>query len=88
MRVWTRFPMVACAAMAFALSAAAEDGIKEAVVIRSCQEVERLTPSGDVRVMQQSIDQAELETDESLYVRVMTEEGDMAWSSPAWPGED
>ncbi len=66
------------------VEAAAEDGVREAVLVRAGEDSERLTADEDRRVVRGEFDIGDIGPQEYCYVRVTTDDGDMAWSSPLW----
>jgi hypothetical protein len=68
------------------LTAASEEGIAEAVLCRGGEDVLRLLPGGDARVLERTEAIEPLASDEFCYVRVRTARGNLAWSSPVWGG--
>lgn len=72
----------------FSLAAASEEGIKEAVVVRNGEDAERFHPDDDSRVVQADEIVLDLGPGDFCYVRVVTEAGHMAWSSPFYPARE
>ena len=64
------------------VEAASEEGIREVVVVRNGEDSDRLLPSDDPRVVQATAAPGTLGEGEFCYMRVVTEQGNMAWSSP------
>ena len=69
---------------AIGISAASEEGLAEAVIIRDGAAVDRLVPQEDPRVIRADADIEPLGRDQFLYVRVRTKKNNFAWSSPCW----
>jgi hypothetical protein len=67
--------------------AASEDGIAEAAVIRNGEKTTALLPESDPRMVEAAVPLGDMAPDEYCYLRVTTQNGDMAWSSPVW-GEE
>jgi hypothetical protein len=67
--------------------AASEDGIREATVVQNGDDSQQLAPEEDPRVVEAEFAVHDLAPDGYCYVRVLTEKGNMAWSSPFW-GDD
>jgi hypothetical protein len=67
-----------------AISAASEEGIREVAVVVNGEDVQTLAPEGDGRVLVRSDLAVALVPGASGYVRVITNRGNMAWSSPCW----
>ena len=66
------------------IRAASEHGIKEAVIIRGSAPDTSVTPSGDRRIIETKICLGDMAAGEYCYVRIVTDNGEMAWSSPFW----
>ena len=66
------------------LTAASEEGIREAAIVVNGDDAERLQPSEDRRILVQGHLALALEPDDFCYVRITTDRGNMAWSSPSW----
>jgi len=66
------------------ISAASEHGIREVAVVRNGDDAEKRLPETDPRVVTSQANVGDMAPDEFCYVRVLTEKGDMAWSSPLW----
>ena len=64
--------------------AAAEDGLREVVLVRGGDDAERRSPDEDPRIARAEFSVADLAPDEFCYVRVLTGSGAIAWSSPVW----
>lgn len=63
---------------------ASEDGICSVELVRNGEDIVRARPEADPRTIETVIATDLLGTDEFLYVRVTTEKGNVAWSSPEW----
>ena len=70
-----------------AIRAASEQGIRETVLVRNGDDAEKRQPDTDPRVVTSQANVGDMAPDEFCYVRVLTEKGDMAWSSPFWGDE-
>jgi len=66
------------------IRAASEQGVAEVVAVRNGEDADRLAPEADPRVVEAEVAVAPLEAGEFCYVRVVTERGEIAWSSPLW----
>ncbi|MFO7956229.1 MAG: DUF3604 domain-containing protein [Candidatus Brocadiia bacterium] len=66
------------------IEAASEDGIECVCVVRNGEDVEVLEPERDPRVVQAVWHAAEMGPGDYCYVRVVSREGRMAWSSPVY----
>ena len=64
--------------------AASEDGVCEAVLVRGGEDADRRRPDDDPRIVRADFRLLDLGPSEFCYVRVLTDTGDMAWSSPIW----
>jgi hypothetical protein len=65
------------------LKTASEDGILKACVVINGKDEKELYPADDVRIIECKIP-LELSRADYCYIRVLTQKGDMAWSSPVW----
>ena len=65
-----------------AVTAASEQGIKEVAVVFNGEDIASLRPDSDPRVVQTRYTLQEFGPNDFCYLRIMTENGDMAWSSP------
>ena len=54
--------------------------------MRGGEDTERCEPDDDPRVVTAGFAMGDVAPGEFCYVRVLTADGDMAWSSPLWPG--
>ena len=72
---------------ALRIAAASEDGLRELVIMRAGEPIDTLIPDGDVRLIETSYEYGAMKPDEYIYVRVVTEKENTAWSSPLW-GDD
>ena len=70
--------------LALRVRAASEDGIDGVAVVRGGETIDTLRPDADPRVVEAERLLDALAPDEFLYTRVVTDTGDMAWSSPVW----
>jgi Protein of unknown function (DUF3604) len=66
------------------VQAAAEDGLREVVLVRNGEDVERRSPGDDQRIVSTEFVLGRPAPDEFYYVRVHTRSGALAWSSPMW----
>jgi len=66
------------------VEAAAEDGLREATLVRDGEDAERHEPDADPRVVTAEFAIGRLAPGQFAYVRAVTASGDMAWSSPLW----
>jgi len=66
------------------VTAASEEGIREAAIVVDGYDVQRLRPDEDERIIARKKLPVPVEPDGFCYVRVTTEMGNMAWSSPCW----
>jgi len=66
------------------IKAASEHGLRGVDVIRNGAESLELRPEGDSRIVDAVPSIEPLGPDEFLYIRVTTENGEMAWSTPYW----
>ncbi|MFP4029346.1 MAG: DUF3604 domain-containing protein [Candidatus Brocadiia bacterium] len=64
--------------------AASEEGIAGVTLVLKGAEPETVEPDNDPRIVEANLHPGELGQDEFCYVRVLTEQGNMAWSSPLW----
>ena len=71
----------------FRVRAASEEGIRDAVLVRNGTDEETIDPESDPRIIDADIACAPLAPDEFAYVRITTQNGHLAWSSPVW-GKD
>ena len=69
------------------VKAASEEGLSRVVMALNGEEPEAVEPDGDGRTIETTLSPGQLRGDEFCYVRVETQKGNMAWSSPVW-GED
>jgi Protein of unknown function (DUF3604) len=69
------------------VQAASEEGLAEAAVIRNGEKIASLIPDAEPRVVQANYRLGAMAPEEYCYVRVVTQTGEMAWSSPVW-GEE
>lgn len=69
---------------AMQVRAASEDEIRDVVLVRNGDDVDQTQPDVDPRVVDSAIPCAALAPDEFAYVRVTTNKGNLAWSSPTW----
>ena len=60
------------------------EGIREAVLVHNGEDAGRLLPDEDPRVVHAGIPVPDMAPDDFCYVRIVTEEGNTAWSSPFW----
>ncbi len=67
-----------------AVKAASEQGLRGAVAVTNGGEMATMMPADDPRILVGSVDLAPLGATDFCYVRVMTQGGEMAWSSPVW----
>ena len=73
------------ATLALRVAAASEEGIDHVAVVRNGDDVQALTPEGDPRILDVAAHPIEaLGPREFCYLRVLTRQGHMAWSSPFW----
>jgi len=63
---------------------ASEEGVAAAVVVVNGDQHAVLAPEHDHRTIRTSVPVPPLDADDFLYVRVVTDGGNMAWSSPFW----
>jgi hypothetical protein len=70
-----------------ALRIASEDGIKEAVLVRNGKRTTTWESDEDDRVIDAEKRIEPLASDEYGYVRVLTRQNNLAWSSPVWGDE-
>lgn len=63
---------------------ASQDGIRHAELVRNGEDVARVCPGSDPRVLNTIVACEPLAPDEFLYVRVTTQKDNLAWSSPVW----
>lgn len=66
------------------IEAASEDGIRSAAIVYNGTNIAELEPDHDHRVVTGNWTTKQLGPDDYCYVRVTTENGDMAWSSPVY----
>jgi len=66
------------------ITAASEEGIREAAIVVNGDDTRKLQPDGDGRIFLQRNLSVPMEPDSSCYVRITTERNNMAWSSPGW----
>jgi len=66
------------------IRAASEEGIAEVALVRNGEDAARFGPDEDPRIVQTEAAPEPLGPEEFCYVRVLTEGGEMAWSSPLW----
>jgi hypothetical protein len=66
------------------LAAASEDGVREAVIVLNGNDARSVRPEADRRVVIGAALPAPLAPNDFCYVRIVTEKGNMAWSSPCW----
>lgn len=64
--------------------AASEEGIREAALVVDGEDVRTLVPRDDARVLEETDMRVTLPPGVSAYVRIVTNRGHMAWSSPVW----
>jgi hypothetical protein len=65
------------------ISAASEEGLESIAIVRNGEDVETLKPEGDPRILSVAAHPIEaLGPREFCYIRVLTKQGHMAWSSP------
>jgi len=67
--------------------AASEDNVKEARLVLNGNDTDRLLPDTDPRVATGTLRPDAFGPQDFCYVRVLTEKGNMAWSSPVWGDE-
>ncbi|MCA1808801.1 MAG: hypothetical protein LC725_05010, partial [Lentisphaerae bacterium] len=65
------------------ITGASEDGIQAATVIVNGEIQQRLAPADDPRIVTAGLDLT-LAPNDFCYVRLTTDKGNMAWSSPTW----
>lgn len=74
--------------LAMEVTAASHEGLREVVVIRNGNAVARLEPTrDDAKVLERSWQGDTLDGDDFCYVRAVTHEGNIAWSTPVWGDE-
>jgi Protein of unknown function (DUF3604) len=66
------------------LRAASEEGIREAVIIVNGNDTVMLRPAGDPRILIEDARLPAMASGDSIYIRIRTDAGHMAWSSPVW----
>lgn len=66
------------------ITAASEEGIREAAIILNGDDVQTLRPDGDKRIIMRDDLTVPMGPGEFCYVRVTTDRNNMAWSSPHW----
>jgi len=66
------------------IKAASEHGIREAVIVRGATLDRTVEPGDDSRILETTLELGAMEAGEFCYVRVVTNNGEMAWSSPFW----
>jgi Protein of unknown function (DUF3604) len=66
------------------LKCASEHGLKAVELIRNGDIVQSIALKDDARFLEQCLDIQALAKDEFIYIRVTTNSGDMAWSSPVY----
>jgi hypothetical protein len=68
----------------FSVRVAGKNPLREVVLVRGGEDVERREPQDDPRVVTTEFALANLAPEEFCYVRVVGASGEMAWSSPVW----
>ncbi len=68
----------------FSLTAASEEGIREAKIIVNGEESQTLRPDYDPRVLICEDIEPDMDRNAYCYVRITTENDNIAWSSPIW----
>lgn len=63
---------------------ASESGIKNAAIVVNGADAARFAPDGDERIIEKPGEPVALGENDFAYVRVTTNDGDMAWSSPVF----
>ena len=66
------------------VSAASEEGIREAEIVINGKSEQRLLPDADRRIVMKTEIPIPMGPYDFCYLRVTTEKGNMAWSSPFW----
>ena len=66
------------------ITAASEEGIREAAIVLNGDDVQKLQPDTDRRIISRNNLPVPMEPDGFCYVRITTEKNNMAWSSPCW----
>lgn len=66
------------------ITAASEEGIREATIVVNGDNAQTLQPDGDKRIISRKNLPVPIEPDGFCYVRITTEKSNMAWSSPCW----
>lgn len=66
------------------VTAASEEGIREAAIVLNGKDAQKLQPDADRRIISRNNLPVPVEPDGFCYVRVTTEKNNMAWSSPCW----
>ena len=66
------------------VTAASEQGIRDAVAVTAAGDLAVLQPQDERRVLTATVDVSELAATDFCYIRVTTESGEMAWSTPVW----
>jgi len=69
------------------VKAASEDGIQEAVLVRNGEAAATAEPTSDRRIVETRFEAGISRPEEFCYVRLHTDAGNMAWSSPVWGDE-
>jgi len=66
------------------LTAASEEGIREATVVLNGDDVQEVLPGEDKRIVTADNLPVPMAGGDFCYVRITTQRGNMAWSSPVW----
>ena len=66
------------------IAASSEEGIREAAILVNGSDAQKFQPDGDKRIISRGGLSVPIEPDGFCYVRITTEKGNMAWSSPCW----
>jgi len=66
---------------------ASEHGIIEVAVVVNGEDIAKLKPAGDRRIVESNFLIKEMLRNDFCYIRVLTENQDLAWSSPFWGDE-
>jgi hypothetical protein len=70
--------------LALSVRVASEDGLRDAVLVRNGGDAAVAVADRDPRVIETELTSDTLAPDDFAYVRVTTQKGRMAWSSPVW----
>jgi len=66
------------------IRAAAEDGIRTVELVRNGEDADLLWPGDEARIVEGEMAVRNMASDEFAYIRLTTEAGHLAWSSPFW----